>query len=135
MTLEDIVAVADSAAPGSPAAVSFHLKRTDRAQPALDALFDVLGDDPSISEVDLVIDGKRVGTLSKEALFGLVEDRTMKIGDGVQAALPGDPAPSFIRLHCPAPNCAQRAIVSPDLYANPPICSLHHCAMVADEGR
>jgi hypothetical protein len=133
MTLEDIAAVADSAAARS--AVSFHLKQTDRPQRALDTLFDVLGDHPSISEVDLVIDGKRVGTLTKEALFGLVEDRTMKIGDGAQGALPGDPAPSFVRLHCPAPNCDQRAIVSPDLYANPPTCSLHDCAMVVDEGR
>jgi hypothetical protein len=135
MTLEKVIALADSTAPASPAAVSFHLERTDRPDQALEALFDLLGDDPSISKVDLVIEGRRVGTLTSEALSELVEDRTMKIGDGVQAGLIGDPAPCFIRLHCPEANCVRRAIASPDLYAPPVICSLHHCAMVADEDR
>jgi len=135
MRLEEVIALADSTDPGSSADVSLHLERIDRPDQALDALFDLLGDYPSISKVDLVIEGRWVGTLSGEVLFGLVEDRTMKIGDGTQAVLPGDPAPSFVRLHCPEANCVRRAIASPDLYAKVVICSLHHCAMVADEDR
>jgi hypothetical protein len=135
MNTEEIIAASNPVAPSGHAAVSVHLNHGDEAEHALDALFDLLGEDPSISEVDVVIAGECVGTLGKEALFGLVEDRTMKIGDGSLTALPGDPAPTYVRLRCPVENCKQLAIAAPDLYSTALVCALHHCAMVVHESR
>jgi hypothetical protein len=135
MNTEEIIAVSGPAMPSGHAAVSIHLKQGEGAEHALEVLFDLLGDDSSIAEVDVVIAGERVGTLGKQALYGLVKDLKMSIGDGSLAVLPGDPAPTYVRMHCPTQSCKQRAIIAPDLYSTAPVCPLHHCAMVVHEGQ
>lgn len=131
MKTEELVAVIDRGAPAGTAAVTLHLGSSEYADRALEALFDVLGDDPSPSDVDVVIDGDRVGMLRKEVLFALVQNGIMKMGDTSLSALLGDPAPAYVVLRCPAQTCERRVIIAPDLYGKPVVCPVHHQAMVS----
>ena len=130
MKTEELVAALEPGPSTGTSFVTIHLESASGVEWATDALFDTLGEDSSIAAVDVVMDGEHAGSLRREALFSFVQDRQMKLGDAAYSGLPGDPAPSYLILHCPAPSCPRRALMSPDLYGKPVLCPMHKQVML-----
>ena len=135
MKFATIVAAVDGESLAQTPSISLHLADEERGVHAIEMLFDLFGDDKSIAGISVVIDGRSVGSVRREALYGLVTDKTMKIGDSSGLSLPGIGLPAYRRLHCPVAGCTGRAICAPDLGFEVPIGKQHDRPMVSDETR
>lgn len=133
MNCEEIAAAADASTPTGTSSVSLHLRKGDKGEPALLALFDVLGDDATIAHVEISLDGAYAGSLPSESFFGLVVDGTMGMSDVDRANLQGDRRPCYVALHCVVEGCPRRIITVPDLNDPPIVCPTHHSEMQPDE--
>lgn len=122
MSLDAIAAHARDLRPGDAGLPTIQLEQDSDAA-GLVAWF---GADSERKAARLVLRGESAGVIEREALYGLVANRTLGWGDSIGATLPGHPAWEPIELRCPEADCprSQVWVLSYDAAA-PPECSVH----------
>jgi hypothetical protein len=132
MTIEQLTSLAD---PGDTVRSRLSLRlppdlQDDRLADILEAVLDVLGDDPSLDGLELWVGSVRAGTLRRRDLGeALLADRPMGLSDADRAVLVGNSRPRPVTLRCPVPGCTRIAITLPDLYDEPVRCDRHGAQM------